>query len=367
MSDEALEMKIPFSNLFRFFSVLFLGVWSAAPLASAQTRPSLAVQLSAGQPALSLKGDIGTVYSIQCATDLSPTNHWTDRTILQVQGDNTVWNDPSASTSQRFYRALRVVPPAATNLAFIQPGTFTMGSPTSEASRDSDEVQHVVTISRGFWMGKYLVTQGEYLAVVGSNPSYFNGFRSPTDYGTDLSRPVEFVTWLDATNYCVLRTQHEQTAGLIPTNCVYRLPTESEWEYACRAGTTTAFYLGSGLHSGQANFDGQVEYDAALGDFDNPNGIWLQQTSPVGSYAKNAWGLYDMIGNVFEWCQDWYGTYPGVSVTDPQGAVMGSGRVFRGGAWIAHAQNCRSAQRRYVTPSVTGYYFGFRVVLALSQ
>ncbi len=242
-----------------------------------------------------------------------------------------------------------------------------MGSPTNEALRGSDEVQHVVTISRGFWMEKFLLTQEDYLAVVGSNPSYFNGFRFPTDYGTDLTRPVEFVNWFDASNYCALRTQQERAAGLLPTNYVYRLPTESEWEYASRAGTTTAFYLGSGLHSGQANFNGQAEYDAALGRIDNPNGSWLQKTTPVGSYAANGWGLCDMIGNVLEWCQDWYDAYPTGPVTDPQGAIMGPGRVFRGGAWIALAQNCRSAQRRYIMPSNTGYYFGFRVVLALSQ
>src|SRR6185503_569054 len=181
------------------------------------------------------------------------------------------------------YRAVSVAAPADTNLVFIQPGTFMMGSPTSEVKRGSDEAQHMVTISRGFWMGKYEVTQGEYLAVVGRNPSRFNGVQ----YGTDLTRPVESVRWYDATNYCALRTQQERAKGLIPTNYVYRLPTESEWEYACRAGTTTAFYLGSSLHSGQANFFGPIEYDAAVGDIDNPNGIHLGTTTPVGGYAPN--------------------------------------------------------------------------------
>jgi formylglycine-generating enzyme required for sulfatase activity len=247
---------------------------------------------------------------------------------------------------------------------FIQPGTFTMGSPTNEALRYSDETQHLVTISRGFWMEKYLVTQGDYLAVVGSNPSYFT---SAHGYSDDPTRPVETVSWYDATNYCALRTQQERAAGLIPTNYVYRLPTESEWEYADRAGTTTAFYLGCSLSSGQANFHGQYEYDCSLGEIYNSSGIYLGQTTSVGSYATNPWGLYDMIGNVREWCQDWYGTYPTGSVTDPQGPATGSIRVDRGADWIFSGLFCRSALRFNNFPTHTTYEIGFRVLLAPGQ
>lgn len=214
-------------------------------------------------------------------------------------------------------------------------------------------------------MGKFLVTQGDYLAVVGSNPSYFTPANGASD---DLARPVEQVSWFDATNYCALRTQQERAGGLIPTNYAYRLPTESEWEYADRAGTTTAFYLGSGLHSLEANFNGQHEYDASVGAINNASGIWLGQTTTVGSYAANGWGLYDLIGNVFEWCQDWYGAYPAGSVTDPQGATSGSNRVHRGGGWASPASVCRSAARYYINPPSSRLRAtGFRVLLAPGQ
>jgi formylglycine-generating enzyme len=143
------------------------------------------------------------------------------------------------------------------NLVFIPPGTFTMGSPVDQALRNPDETQHTVTITQGFWMGRHLVTQGEYLLIMRNNPSFF----APADgYAYDPNLPVERVNWFDATDYCKLRTRLEQSAGLIPENYLYRLPTEAEWEYAARAGTTTAFYLGGSLLSGEANFDGRREY-----------------------------------------------------------------------------------------------------------
>jgi formylglycine-generating enzyme required for sulfatase activity len=346
--------------------LLCLLAWAATPSAIAQTRPSLGLTFFGGQPAITLTGTTGTVYSIQYATDLSPTNHWTDRTLVQVQGTSFTWTDPSTPTSNhRFYRAISVPAPTDTNLVFIQPATFTMGSPTNEAERGTDETQHFVTISRGFWMDKHLVTQGDYLAVVGSNPSYFT---SAHGYSDDPTRPVETVSWNDATNYCALRTQQEQAAALIPTNYVYRLPTESEWEYADRASTTTAFYLGSSLYSGQANFDGHWGYDSMVGTIYNPSGFHPSMTTPVGSYAANPWGLYDMIGNVEEWCQDWYGTYPTGSVTDPQGPAAGSIRVIRGGFWSIDAQLCRSAVRGGIDPTSThANTIGIRVLLALAQ
>jgi formylglycine-generating enzyme required for sulfatase activity len=308
---------------------------------------------------------VETVYSIQYATNLSPGSTWVDRTLLQAQNASNIWIDPSVPVSnQKFYRAVSVSTPADTNLVFIQPGTFMMGSPVDEAERSSAEAQHTVTISRGFWMGKFLVTQGEYFAVTGSNPSYFTAAHGFTD---DLTLPVEQVSWSEATNYCALRTQQERAAGRIATNFVYRLPTESEWEYAARAGSTTAFYLGTSLQSGQGNFNGTYEYDAATGSTPNATGTFLQTTTPVGTYLANDWGLYDMIGNVWELCQDWFGTYPSGNIIDPQGPATGTYRVLRGGDWFDHGVYCRSAERNISSPTFKYSNIGLRVVLAQAQ
>ena len=180
---------------------------------------------------------------------------------------------------------------------------------------------------------------------------------------------MEEVSWSDATNYCAQLTQKEQTAGRLPAGWVYRLPTESEWEYACRAGTTNAFNFGRAIHGGMANFYDYYEYDAASGEIyvSNPTVPYLGRTTAVASYQPNAWGLYNMHGNVWEWCRDWYGTYPAGSVTDPQGAASGSRRVVRGGCWVSEGAYCRSAGRSSGDPSGTYSNFGFRVVLAPGQ
>jgi len=341
----------------RFHALCVASLFLAANSVSAQT---LGLQLYAG---VNITGTAGSVNAIQTTTNVADPNSWSCVALVQLPSTNYLWVDTSsgAASGQRFYRAVQT----ATNLVFILPGTFTMGSPASEALRGSDEVQHVVTITKGFYMGKYLVTQTNYVSVMGSNPSHFNT--------NSLTCPVEGVSWLDASNYCAVRTAQERAAGLIPTNWVYRLPTESEWEYACRAGTATALFLGSTLHSQQANFAGTTEYDSTAGSISNPSGVYLQTTVPVGNYAPNGWGLYDMAGNVFEWCQDWYGAYPTGSVTnDPQGPVTGSNRVYRGGGWPSSGYLCRSAQRNSVSPSNKttsfGFYaIGFRVVLAPAQ
>lgn len=246
-----------------------------------------------------------------------------------------------------------------TNMAYIPAGRFTMGSPALEPARYPTEGPLTeVTISRGFWIGKYEVTQGEFETVMGRNPSNFIG---------DPMRPVEQVEWHDAVAYCDAITERERAAGRLPSGYAYRLPTEAEWEYACRAGTSTAFHHGEALRSGMANFQGNFEYPPCGEDSDyclNPDGVSLGQTAPVGSFPPNAWGLHDMHGNVYEWCADWWtDTLPGSAVTDPAGPAETAPKVIRGGGWQSFATNCRSAVRSDSNPIHGNYDVGFRVVL----
>ena len=356
-------MKTRSSKLVRLLSLLCLAVWAVGPRATAQTPAELDLQLYAG---LGITGAIGTVYSIEYVTKLAQTNNlsaWRSLEFLQLPASPYLWADKSApATSKRFYRAVAFTAP--TNLVFIPPGTFRMGSPTNEAEHLYWEgPQTAVTISHGFWMGKYEVTQGEYLAVMGSNPSFFNGVQqnwpqpgTSTDFGTNLSRPVEMVSWEDATNYCGQLTQRERAAGRIATNSVYRLPTEAEWEYACRGWTSTRFSYGD--DPGYTNVTNYAWYRENSG----------VTTHPVGQKLPNPWGLYDMHGNVGEWCQDWFDTYPGGIALDSQGPpATDSFRVFRGGVWNGDAGNCRSAYRYGNDPYYRLGNFGFRVLLAPGQ
>ena len=258
------------------------------------------------------------------------------------------FTDTTAQFSPRkFYRAVRQSPPA--NLIFVPANTFTMGSPSTEVGHQADEgPQTIVTLSRGFWISKFLVTQGDYLAVTGSNPSQFPG---------ELNRPVESVSWFAASNYCAQLTQLDLAAGRIPPGSHYRLPTEAEWECAARAGTTTRFYYGDDPNT--TSLTNHAWYSANSGF----------RTHPVGQKLPNPWGLYDMAGNVWEWCQDWYGTYPGGAVTDPQGPATNpiGVKVIRGGAWEAFELDCRCARRSIAgaSPFISDFIIGFRVVLAL--
>ena len=216
--------------------------------------------------------------------------------------------------------------------ASISAGTYTRGSPILEEGRYNDEFQHQVTLSKPFHMGIHPVTQEQYEAVMGLNPSNFKEGRDAP------RRPVEQVTWDNAITFC--RMLSEKTGRSV------RLPTEAEWEYACRAGTTTAYSFGNSLSREQANFGGN-----------------FNSTTPVGTFPANAWGLFDMHGNVWEWCMDWKGEYPEGAVTDPKGPRDGSSRVLRGGSWDNPPRSCRSANRSDLNPDGSSYYLGFRVVL----
>jgi len=329
----------------------------------AGSSPTLSVSMV---PNVTVTGDAGT-YTLQYASVLGVQTNWvTLTTNLTLTGTTTNWLDYSGvGQAQRFYRTVALTNSVSTNpnpglLVWIPAGTFVMGSPATEAERNSDEAQHTVVISKGFYMAKHPVTQAEYHAVTGVNPSWFSG---------NPNNPVEQVSWNDATNYCALLTQQEQAAGRLPAGWAYRLPTESEWEYSCRAGTTMAFYFGNAIREEQANFNSHCEYNSTVGTITtNTAGVgYIGQTTPVGTYGANPWGLTDICGNVWEWCSDWYGTYPTGSVTDPVGFTSGSARVMRGGSWRNYGGGCRSAVRGSYTPDTRFSIVGFRPVLAPGQ
>ena len=206
-------------------------------------------------------------------------------------------------------------------------------------------LKYPVTLTRDFWLGKYEVTQGEYEAVTGKNPSHFKG---------DTNRPVEKVSYVDALTYCSTVTKRERDARRLPLDYAYRLPTEAEWEYACRAGTTNLYSFG----------DSVTNADQYAWTLENSDSI----THPVGQKHANPWGLYDIHGNVWEWCSDWFGEYPATEISDPLGPKQGKFKVFRGGSWNHAIELARSRNRFMMAPTNGIYFVGFRIALsALSQ
>jgi len=230
----------------------------------------------------------------------------------------------------------------------IPAGTFDMGSNAAGGlpyyGNSSTQPVHPVTISYSFWMGQHEVTQSEYAALMGTNPSLFPG----------ANNPVETVSWFNAQAYCAALTAQQSSLGNVPPGYQYRLPTEAEWEYACRAGTTTEYNVGSALFCNQATFYYSYHSNSPCSS---------GGTVPAGSYAPNAWGLHDMHGNVFEWCLDSYAAYGGAPLTDPF-VTGGPNRVIRGGSWYGDSNYCRSAGRISLDPGYTNLDVGFRVVLA---
>jgi formylglycine-generating enzyme required for sulfatase activity len=243
-----------------------------------------------------------------------------------MQGDKTVATAKKAEAPAA--KELDLGGRVTMKLVLIPAGKFMMGEGVQVFT------PHEVTISKPFYMGVTEVTQAQYQAIMGMNPSDVKG----------ATNPVEMVSWNDATEFC--KKLSEKTRQAV------RLPTEAEWEYACRAGTKTAFCFG--------------DADTGLGDYAWYDGNSGSKTHPVGQKKPNAWGLYDMHGNVWEWCADWYADYPKGAVTDPQGPTSGASRVLRGGSWNFDPALCRSATRHIYTPDIPCGIFGFRVVVSVS-
>jgi formylglycine-generating enzyme required for sulfatase activity/serine/threonine protein kinase len=259
-------------------------------------------------------------------------------------------NDPEA-LSLLDYVGLRKqltldLPHGATlDLVLIKPGTFEMGSPENEFGHQSDETPHAVTLGRQYYLSVTEVTQQQYEAVMGANPSQFKAPKNP----------VESVAWDDAIAFCDKLNALVKTH--LPTDMRVQLPTEAQWERACRAGSTTPFHTGATIDSAAANFNGREAYGSGK------KGLDRRQTTPTGSFEPNAFGLYDMHGNVWEWCADWYGAYVPAPAVDPTGPPAGTERVLRGGAWTNIAENCRSACRNHATPGTRLPYIGFRIAI----
>ena len=275
---------------------------------------------------------------IGCGSDATPDKP----SIDAVHPSNAAKSEPQANpdalppvtqsgdAEPKAANPTKAVVPVANSIGMhfvpIPAGTFTMGD---------GEHAHKVTLTQSFHLGQHEVTQEQYEKVMGATPSNFKGPQNP----------VEKVSWDDAVEFCrkLSELPEEKAAGY-----VYRLPTEAEWEYACRAGTTTEYSFGDSA----SELGAYAWYDENSG----------KTTHPVGGKQANPWGLYDMHGNVWEWCQDWYGDYPSGSVTDPTGAVSGSSRVLRGGSWFNNSDYCLSANRYWSSPDSRFIILGFRVL-----
>ncbi len=346
-------------------------------------------------PRFTIQSDLGVTNQIQYCADLSQTN-WVVLTNLVVTQSPYWFVDVDAPPApRRFYRvlALGTNSPVPPGMALIPAGSFTMGNCMDPNEGWSDELPlHTVYVS-AFFMDKYLVTKSlwdtVYQWAIGHGYSFDNA-----GSGKGASHPVQTIDWYDCVKWCNARSEQEgrvpayytsaaQTVVyrsgqiVVQTNCVnwssgYRLPTEAEWEKAARGGLSgQRFPWGDTISESQANYYGATgSYSYDLG----PNGYnatfatgGQPYTSPVGYFGANGYGLYDMAGNVWEWCWDWYGGYSSGSQTDPRGPTSGSDRVYRGGCWNSYADHCRAASRGNGNPTYGYYYDGFRSVLPPGQ
>lgn len=298
-----------------------------------------------------IDGTIGRTYALYFTPYLTSTILWQKLTAIVLTNASQIWIDFDAPLArQRFYRTIEMNSsmeppnPDPSRLVWVPPGGFVMGSSGKEEGKGPfDEPETSVTITKGFWISRYEVTQGDYRVLMNTNPSFFTG---------NTNRPVETVSWYDATNYCAKLTERERLSGRLPAGCAYRLPTEAQWEYACRAGTATRFSYGD--DSGYTHL---------------PDFAWFGLNSrtaahTVGSKLPNRLGLHDTHGDVGEWCLDKFApALPGGSLKDPVGPASGLGRVVRGGSWNMGPSWLRSAARHQWGEEGKIADIGFRVVL----
>ena len=304
-------------------------------------------------PEITISGAPGSTNVIEYVNLLKDTNQWITLTTIVLKSEQEVYFDTSAPPNEkRFYRVYALGQNQTTNrfdellasMVRIEPAAFLMGSPESDPERGDTEFPQIqVTFTNIFWISKYEVTQSQYLAIMGNNPSYFSG---------DPSLPVENVSWNEAIDFCSKLTQKERDAGRLPEEFIYRLPSEAEWEYAARGGSTNRFSFGDDIGYKQ------------LSDY-----AWTSQNSgnkthPIGTKKPNVWGIFDMHGNVFEWCTDWYAQYPGGAVIDYQGPAKGTDKSYRGGSWGNSPMESRCAARGGIEPTTKLNSFGFRYVIA---
>jgi formylglycine-generating enzyme required for sulfatase activity len=303
-------------------------------------------------PEITITGIPGSTNVIEYVNLLKDTNNWITLTSIVLKAEQEIFYDTSAPASEkRFYRVYALGQTSTTNvfqelltsMARIEAGTFLMGSPESDPERGDNEFpQMQITFTNAYWISKYEVTQSEYTAIMGNNPSYFN---------EGGSLPVENVSWHESVAFCEKLTQKERQSGRLPEEYVYRLPTEAEWEYAARAGSTNRF-----------------SYGDDIGYQKSSNYAWTSQNSgnkthAVGQKTPNSYGIFDMYGNVFEWCADNFALYPGGNFINYQGPQSGVDKVYRGGSWGNSPMESRSAARGGIEPSTKLNSFGFRYVI----
>jgi formylglycine-generating enzyme required for sulfatase activity len=339
LSSWGQERRDRMQQLFRDYKAAFVDQ-DYAPWGS----PLISTTATSGDLTLGWPGAPGDQFQVQWRTNLADAA-WTPLTAnIQTNGPGfSVVEEVVAQQQARFFRVQRLpkLQPLE-DMVWIPPGTFRMGTPTNDPNVTPNELpQFIVTLTRGFWLSRFEVTQSDYQNLMCINPGGFTG---------NLNRPVERASWDDAMEYCSRLTQRERQAGRLPGTHVYRLPSEAEWEYAARAGTTTWFSFGND--------------SSLLGSYAWYNGNSGATTHPIGERMPNPWGLNDIHGNVFEWCWDWIVTAPSEPTPDFVGSTNGAYHAIRGGAWSFPAAYCRSSWRIGYSPDARTSNVGFRIVLA---